>query len=87
MRFVARVTSMLALASSLAMAAPKALQEPHSLDIQGARSVDDFRELAMQMLESNEAGLDRRGDTSTCTLANARVRRDWYALRHFSGIS
>lgn len=81
MRFLARVVSLLALASGLAMAAPKAPRESHPLGIQDAKSVDDFRDLAMQALESKEADRDRRGETGSCTLANARVRRDWYVLR------
>lgn len=85
MRFVARIAFLLALASGLTVAAPKALREPHSLGTQVAKSVGDFRDLAIQALESKEADLDRRGETSICTLANARVRRDWYVSAIPSG--
>lgn len=79
MRFIGRVALILTLASGLAVAARNVLREPHTLEIQDAKSVDDFRDLAIQALEYKQAKSDRRGQASTCTIANARIRRDWYA--------
>ncbi|KAG9256690.1 uncharacterized protein F5Z01DRAFT_741998 [Emericellopsis atlantica] len=78
MRFVSGVTSALALVSGLVMAAPNlAPRAPTTEEIQSAKSVEDFRDLAMQALESQQADLQRRSEQGSCTLENARVRRDW----------
>ena len=79
MRFTTGVTSLLALVSGLATAAPNlAARAPTTSEIESAQSVDDFRDLALQALQAQQSDLQRRGEQGSCTLENARVRRDWY---------
>jgi hypothetical protein len=79
MRFLYGVASTVFLVSGLAIAAPNLAPRAPTVDeIQGAKSVDDFRDLAMQALEAQQHDLQRRGEQGSCTLQNARVRRDWY---------
>ncbi|KAK0384155.1 hypothetical protein NLU13_8244 [Sarocladium strictum] len=78
MPFIFGVTTALVLVSGLISAAPNlGPQAPTTEEVQGAKSVEDFRNLAIQALEAQQSDLQRCGEQGTCTLANARVRRDW----------
>lgn len=74
MRIVAAIASVLALNSGLAFAHPRHTERAE-IDTVNPKTIDNFQALAIQSLE--EAELTRRNEEGGCTLANARVRRDW----------
>jgi hypothetical protein len=74
MYLLRRLTSLLALATSLFVAAP-AIAQDAAVDLKTPRTIDDFQALAIQSLQSAQAS--RWDKAGGCTLANARVRQDW----------
>jgi hypothetical protein len=74
MHFLSRLTSVLTLATGLVVAVP-AHSERASVDLENPRTVQDFQALAIKSLEDAEAS--SQSESGGCTLANARVRRDW----------
>jgi hypothetical protein len=77
MRFLAGVTSVLALSSGLALGAPSPSKKPKP-NTKDPKTIDDFQALAIQSLREGEARKPKgRPGKNGCTLKNARVRRDW----------
>lgn len=72
MRFFTAATSFLALGHGMAYA-DFDYTERAGVNIENLMTVDDFQALAIKTLQEAET----RQDGSGCTLANARVRRDW----------
>jgi len=74
MRFLSGFTSMLALATGLVGAVPNH-SERAAVDLENPRTIQDFQALATKSLKDAEDG--GRSKRDGCTLATARVRRDW----------
>lgn len=83
MRFFNIIAAGLALGVNLASAAPTDptdptdLTPPPDVDLENPRTIEDFQALALKNLQEAEEndGLEKR--SRGCSLANARVRRDW----------
>jgi hypothetical protein len=75
MRFTETFTAVLASLATSTIAVPNAVVNRNAGNGK-PQNVDDFQALAMQALQDAEA--DR--PDSGCSLANARVRRDWCVI-------
>lgn len=74
MHFLGRLASGLALTATWVAAAPT---DSATVDLANPSTMEDFQALAMENLRAAEAeGVQGRSENS-CTLANARIRRDW----------
>lgn len=78
MRFLGSVTSFLALVLAIGIVVTiPASAEAAVGDTRIPQTVDDFQALAIKSLRDAEVKANHRGKPRGCTLANARVRRDW----------
>lgn len=78
MRFLGSVTSLLTLVLAIGVVvAVPAIAEGAVGGTRIPQTVDDFQALAIKSLRDAEVKANHRGKPRGCTLANARVRRDW----------
>lgn len=90
MRFTNILASALAVSGRVALARPQAAQpndltQPEDVNLENPTTMEDFQALALKNLEEAEAANPAKRAPGSCSLANARIRRDWY-VHHLTSL-